>query len=54
LVVKLATRTGLGERVPVSVQPDRIHVFGRASGLRIEPIGAETAGTWLEAAQGAD
>jgi sn-glycerol 3-phosphate transport system ATP-binding protein len=54
LVVKLATRAGLSDRVPVLVQPDRIHAFDRTTGLRIEPIGSETPGTWLEAAHGAD
>ena len=39
LVVKLATRPGLSARVPILAQPDRIHVFDRLTGLRIEPIG---------------
>jgi sn-glycerol 3-phosphate transport system ATP-binding protein len=54
LVVKLAARSGLGERVEVSPEVARIHVFDRETGLRIEPIGAESVGTWLEAAHGAD
>jgi sn-glycerol 3-phosphate transport system ATP-binding protein len=44
LVVKLATRADIGERLAVSLQPERIHVFDHGSGRRIEPIGWENAG----------
>jgi sn-glycerol 3-phosphate transport system ATP-binding protein len=54
LTMKLATRIGLTNRVPVSLPPDLIHVFDRASGLRIDPIGAESAGIQLEATHSAD
>ncbi|MDR3537226.1 MAG: sn-glycerol-3-phosphate ABC transporter ATP-binding protein UgpC [Acetobacteraceae bacterium] len=42
LVVKLSGHAPPGETLTVALQPAQLHVFDRASGRRIEPIGAET------------
>ncbi len=42
LVVKLSGHAPAGETLAVELQTTQLHVFDRASGRRIEPIGAET------------
>jgi sn-glycerol 3-phosphate transport system ATP-binding protein len=38
LTLKLANGPSIGETVSVSLPPDHLHVFDRASGLRLEPV----------------
>ncbi len=54
LVVKLLGTAPGGDRLPVRIRPEHMHVFDRASGRRIEPIGADSAAVRLAAAGAAD
>ena len=54
LVVKLVGAAPPGDRLTVAPQPEQLHVFDRASGRRIDPIGEETPATLLAAADTAD
>ena len=54
LVVRVAGAAPLGERLAVRPQPEHLHVFDRATGCRIDPIGEENAATRLAAAGTAD
>ncbi|HUB13432.1 MAG TPA: sn-glycerol-3-phosphate ABC transporter ATP-binding protein UgpC [Acetobacteraceae bacterium] len=53
LVMKLPGHAPPGERLPVTVPPDYIHVFDAGSGRRIEPIAAENAPPRVAASQSA-
>jgi sn-glycerol 3-phosphate transport system ATP-binding protein len=54
LVVKLVGPGMGGERLSVAPQVEHMHVFDRASGRRIDPIGEENMATRLAAADTAD
>ena len=54
LVVKLAGPSAGGERLSVAPQVEHMHVFDRASGRRIDPIGEENLASRLAAADTAD
>jgi sn-glycerol 3-phosphate transport system ATP-binding protein len=54
LVVKLAGPSGGGERLSVTPQVEHMHVFDRASGRRIDPVGEENMASRLAAADTAD
>jgi sn-glycerol 3-phosphate transport system ATP-binding protein len=54
LTVKLVGPPPPGERLSVAPQIDNLHVFDRASGRRIDPIGEETATPPLAAVHTAD
>jgi len=54
LVVKLTGHAPSGERLPVTVPPEHMHVFDAASGRRLEPIGAENPPVRVAAVQSAD
>jgi sn-glycerol 3-phosphate transport system ATP-binding protein len=54
LVVKLAGASAGGERLSVAPQVEHMHVFDRASGRRIDPVGEENMASRLAAADTAD
>ena len=54
LVVKLAGPSAGGERLSVAPQVEHMHVFDRASGRRIDPVGEENMASRLAAADTAD
>ena len=49
VIVRLPSTTPVGERLAIRAPPDRMHVFARESGRRIEPKVAENAAIRLEA-----
>jgi sn-glycerol 3-phosphate transport system ATP-binding protein len=54
LVVKLLGPSAGGERLSVAPQVEHMHVFDRASGQRIDPVGEENRASRLAAADTAD
>ncbi|HVC62853.1 MAG TPA: sn-glycerol-3-phosphate ABC transporter ATP-binding protein UgpC [Acetobacteraceae bacterium] len=54
MVVKLAGHAPAGQRLPVTVPPEHMHVFDSGSGKRLDPLGAENPLARVAAAQSAD